>query len=73
MFDGDPRAAFAILKVFSGEIAVEHYRIPYPVGAVITGLKQDRLPDIYAKMCRLGGETELIETIYMGPKFSKIS
>jgi len=54
MFDGDPRAAFAILKVFPGEIAVEHYRIPYPMEAVITGLKQNRLPDIYAKMYRLG-------------------
>ncbi len=54
MFDGDPRASFAILKVFSGEIAVEHYRIPYPVEAVIKGLKQNRLPDIYAKMYRLG-------------------
>lgn len=54
MFDGDPRTAFAILKVYSGEIAVEHFRIPYPVDEVITGLKQNRLPDIYAKMYRLG-------------------
>ena len=54
MFDGDPRASFAILKVFSGEIAVENYRIPYPVKAVIRGLKQNHLPDIYAKMYRLG-------------------
>ena len=54
MFDGDPRAAFAILKVSSGKIAVEHFRIPYPVEAVITGLKQNRLPNIYAKMYRLG-------------------
>ena len=54
MFDGDPRAAFAILKVSSGKISVEHFRIPYPLEAVVTGLKQNRLPDIYAKMYRLG-------------------
>jgi hypothetical protein len=54
MFDGDPRASFAILKIFSGEIAVVHYRIRYPVEAVIKGLKQNCLPDIYAKMYRTG-------------------
>jgi putative phosphoesterase len=54
MFDGDSRAAFAILKLSSGEIAVEHFRIPYSVEAVIKGLKQNRLPDIYAKMYRMG-------------------
>ncbi len=54
MFDGDPRTAFAILKLSSGEIAVEHFRIPYPVEAVIKGLKENRLPDIYAKMYRVG-------------------
>jgi len=54
MFEGDPRTAFAILKLSSGEIGVEHFRIPYPVEAVIKGLKQNRLPDIYAKMVRMG-------------------
>jgi diadenosine tetraphosphatase ApaH/serine/threonine PP2A family protein phosphatase len=54
MFDGDPRAAFATLKLSSEEISVEHFRIPYSVKDVITGLKQNRLPDIYAKMYRMG-------------------
>ena len=54
MFDGDPRAAFAILKLSAGNIAVEHVRIPYPVEDVVKGLKQNRLPDIYAKMYRMG-------------------
>ncbi|MDH3881908.1 MAG: metallophosphatase family protein, partial [Desulfobacteraceae bacterium] len=31
MFDGDPRASFAILKISSEKIAVEHFRIPYTV------------------------------------------
>jgi predicted phosphodiesterase len=54
MFDGDTRASFAILKVSSGEIAVEHFRIPYPVEAVVKGLKNQQLPDIYTKMFRIG-------------------
>ena len=54
MFNGDPRTSFAILKVFSKEIAVEHFRIPYPVDEVIAGLEKNRLPGIYAKMYRSG-------------------
>jgi len=54
MFDGDPRASFAILKVSSGKITVEHFRIPYAVEEVVKGLKNHDLPDIYAKMFRIG-------------------
>jgi len=46
MFDGDPRASFAILKISSEKIAVEHFRIPYAVEAVIADLKNQKLPDI---------------------------
>ena len=54
MFDGDPRASFAVLNIASGNIAVEHFRIPYPVEKVVEGLRDQRLPDIYAKMFRIG-------------------
>lgn len=54
MFDGDPRASFAILKVSSGKIAAQHFRVPYPVEAVIAGLKVQHLPDIYARMFQMG-------------------
>ena len=57
MFDGDPRASFAILKVYSDKIAVEHFRIPYGVEKVVKGLKKNNLPDIYAKMFRTGTKT----------------
>jgi putative phosphoesterase len=53
-FDGDPRASFAILTVDSGKITVEHFRISYSVGEVITSLKNNGLPDIYGKMYRTG-------------------
>jgi len=54
MFDGDPRASFAILKISSGKIGVEHFRIPYPVKEVVKSLKKNRLPDIYTKMFQIG-------------------
>jgi len=54
MFDGDPRASFAILKISSEKIAVEHFRIPYGVEEAVKGLKEQKLPGIYAKMYRIG-------------------
>ena len=54
MFDGDPRTSFAILKISSENIAVEHFRIPYAVEAVVKSLKKQKLPNIYAKMFRAG-------------------
>jgi len=54
MFDGDPRTSFAILKIISGELAVEHFRIPYPVKDVVKGLKNNSLPDIYCRMFLTG-------------------
>jgi putative phosphoesterase len=54
MFDGDTRISFAILKISSGRIAVEHFRIPYAVEKVVKGLKDHQLPGIYAEMFRAG-------------------
>jgi hypothetical protein len=54
MFDGDPRASFAVPRISWAGIAVEHFRGPYPVGDVVEGLKKHRPPDIYAKMFRMG-------------------
>jgi putative phosphoesterase len=54
MFDGDPRASFAILKISSEKIGVEHFRIPYPMKEVVKSLKKNRLPNIYTKMFQIG-------------------
>jgi predicted phosphodiesterase len=54
MFDGDPRASFAILKISSEKIGVEHFRIPYPVKRVVKSLKENCLPEIYTKMFQIG-------------------
>ncbi len=54
MFDGDPRASFAILRISSGGMAVEHFRIPYAVEKVVKDLKKHHLPDIYGQMFQVG-------------------
>jgi predicted phosphodiesterase len=54
MFDGDPRTSFAILKIISGEVAVEHFRIPYPVKDVVKGIKINSLPELYCRMFLTG-------------------
>ena len=54
MFDGDPRASFAILNISSGKIGVTHFRIPYPVKKVVKSLKKNRLPNVYTKMFQIG-------------------
>jgi putative phosphoesterase len=54
MFDGIPRASFAILKLNKKKVQVELFRCAYDVERVITELKKNGLPDIYGKMYSLG-------------------
>lgn len=54
MFDGDPRAAYAVLTLEDGRIAVEHHRVAYDVEAVVRELARQGLPPIYSEMYRLG-------------------
>jgi len=54
MFDGDPRVSYAILQINSGRCSVTHHRIPYKVDAVVQGLRENQLPDIYGEMFRVG-------------------
>ena len=54
MFDGDPRASYAILQINSGQCRVEHFRVTYDVEAVVRGLRENQLPDIYGEMFRIG-------------------
>ncbi len=54
MYDGDPRTSFAIIRIFARKVAVEHFRIPYPVRKVTTSLEKNGLPAIYKKMYEIG-------------------
>ena len=56
MFDGDPRASFAVLELgkVKDDIQVQHHRISYDIEKVATELKRQNLPAIYADMFRQG-------------------
>ena len=56
MFDGDPRASFAVLALgeAKGGIQVRHHRVSYDIEKLAAELKRQNLPDIYAEMFRQG-------------------
>jgi len=37
-----------------GRLAVNHYRIPYPIDQVVEGIRANNLPNIYTTMYRVG-------------------
>ena len=54
MFDSDPRACCATLKITEDTISVQHYRIAYDIDRVITKIRENKLPEIYATMFLTG-------------------
>ncbi len=54
MFDGNPAASYALIKLSRHELFVQHYRIPYDVETVVAELQKQALPPIYEAMFRQG-------------------
>jgi predicted phosphodiesterase len=54
MFDGTPRASFAILTLGKLGVQIELKRCDYDIEAVVTELANEGLPHIYAEMYRKG-------------------
>jgi len=50
MFDGDPRASFAVMTLSGPEIYVTHHRIPYDIIETTDALAGLKLPEIYSQM-----------------------
>ena len=50
MFDGDPRASCAILEISEERFKVQHLRISYDINEVVTAIRRQQLPEIYATM-----------------------
>ncbi len=48
--DGDPRATYAIMQASMGEIAVEHFRVPYDVDKAVVAIREKGLPEEFAQM-----------------------
>ena len=54
MFDSDPRASCAILEISADSITVQHFRIAYDIDAVVSKIREENLPEIYATMYQQG-------------------
>jgi len=54
MFDSDPRASCATIKIEGSKVVVNHYRIHYNVQETIDAIKRLGLPKIYGVMYRTG-------------------
>ena len=54
MFDGDPRASFAILEPGNGTLDVQLLRVSYDIEKVVAELKRQNLPANYCDMFRQG-------------------
>jgi predicted phosphodiesterase len=50
MFDGDPRVSCATLEITDNTIVVQHFRIVYNISEVVSKIRKDGLPEIYAEM-----------------------
>lgn len=54
MFDGDPRVSCATLEVTAGTLNVHHFRIDYDIAEVVSKIRENGLPEIYATMFQKG-------------------
>ena len=54
MFDGNPEASCAVLKLSSSRVTVTHHRISYPVEETVRMLNSCNMPPIYERMYLLG-------------------
>jgi diadenosine tetraphosphatase ApaH/serine/threonine PP2A family protein phosphatase len=54
--DGDPRAAYVILKAEGRDLKVEFVRVPYDIEWAATAIEASEMPDEYAAMLRTAAE-----------------
>lgn len=54
MFDANPQASYAVLKLGKKDIQVDHFRCSYNVGKVIKRIRKYKLPAIYCEMFSSG-------------------
>ena len=52
--DGDPRAAYAILRLQPGRLAVRNFRVAYEVDSAVMAIRQHELPEAFAQMILRG-------------------
>ena len=58
--DGDPRAAYAILDLLSGAVAVQHYRVDYDVERACRAIRAGGLPRSFEDMVIQGRSLDFV-------------
>lgn len=54
MFDGNPEASYAVMKLTPGTVKVSFHRCPYDIEQTVQELQKNNLPAIYEEMFRRG-------------------
>jgi putative phosphoesterase len=54
MFDGDPRASYAVLSIKTHKVEVDFYRIDYDIEQAAAAQTAAGLPDVFAQITRRG-------------------
>lgn len=52
--DGDPRASYAVLHIEARQLEVEFFRMDYDLAAAVAGIRNNKLPEIFAQMLLQG-------------------
>jgi putative phosphoesterase len=68
MFDGDPRASYAVLSIKKHKVEVDFYRIDYDIEKAAAAQMAAGLPDVYAEITRRGISLDDILTEKASPK-----
>lgn len=61
--DGDPRAAYVVVEIGSGDVLVEVERVDYDVARAAGAIRASGLPDDFADYLETGGNPVVKETI----------
>ncbi len=59
--DGDPRASYAILNIDREQIQVQHYRVEYDVERAAAAIREQKLPEAFARMILQGRDLDGVE------------
>jgi hypothetical protein len=52
--DGDPRAAYAVLRLFPDRVEATQWRVEYDVPAAVAAIRRYNQPEIFAQMLLQG-------------------
>jgi len=65
--DGDPRAAYAVADIRPGVCQFTHYRIAYDVQRAASAIRENGLPDEFARMIEAGRDLDAVKDDPSGP------